>query len=285
MAGQVALAGAALRCYANARHTDELSDEVGRLNGLVDEMGRVKEEFLATLSHELRTPLNAMLGWLQLLRLHIEDPVERAHALDVLERNAHAQLHIVADLLDVSRIVTGKMQLSFERVDVAGIVEHACEVLRPMATTKQVLLRTKTEPIRGIVYGDRNRLQQVIWNLVNNAIKFTPPHGTVTAAVRMTARHVEIAVTDTGIGIAPEVLPYIFDRFRQGDSSLTRAYGGLGLGLAIVRHLVELHGGSVTASSRGIDTGATFTVTLPYRSAPAESAWEEATSQAVGRQA
>ena len=283
--GEVALVGAVVRGCVAARRAEELQAEVLRLNSAVDEAVCVKEDFLATLSHELRTPLNAMLGWLQLLRVHIEEPVERAHALEVLERNAHAQLHIVADLLDASRIVTGKMQLVFEQVDLAEVVRHAGETLAPTARAKDVSLRAEFDEIRGPMYADRARLQQVIWNLVNNAVKFTPPGGEVTLRLRTSGRTVELEVSDTGIGIEPDVLPHIFERFRQGDTGLTRAYGGLGLGLAIVRHLVELHGGSVTARSAGRDRGATFSVRLPFRPAPAASAWDAAASQALGRHA
>jgi hypothetical protein len=226
-----------------------------------------------------------MLGWLQLLRLHMEDPLQRAHALEVLERNAHAQLNIVSNLLDISRIVTGKMQVAFERIDLPDIVAHTCEYLRPAANAKDVTLRAELEAIPGTVYGDHNRLQQVIWNLVTNAIKFTPAGGTITVRLRPCDTNVLLEVSDTGIGITPEVLPHIFERFRQGDSSLTRAYGGLGLGLAIVRHLVELHGGLIAAASRGSGAGATFTVRLPFQPEPQPSAWEAAASQAVRRQA
>jgi signal transduction histidine kinase len=283
--GEVALISMAVRSCVNACRADALEAEVQRLNGVVDEAVRVKEDFLATLSHELRTPLNAMLGWLQLLRMHIEEPAERAHALEVLERNAHAQLHIVADLLDASRIVTGKMQLVFEQIDLPEIVSHACETLGPTARAKDVSLRAEFDDIHGTVYGDRARLQQVIWNLVNNAVKFTPPGGDVILRIHARGRTLELEVADTGIGIEPDMLPHVFERFRQGDTGLTRAYGGLGLGLSIVRHLVELHGGSVTARSAGRDRGATFSVRLPFRPAPPESAWDAAASQAFGRQA
>lgn len=276
--GELALLGIIARNYTVHRHAAALEDEIDRLNRAVDETARMKEDFLATLSHELRTPLNAMLGWLQLLRLHIDDPVERAHAMDVLERNAQAQLHIVADLLDVSRIVTGKMQLVFERVDLVEILQQACDTLTPAAAAKDVSLRAELDAVPGTVFGDRARLQQVTWNLVSNAVKFTPPGGDVAVRLRAEGRRVQIEVTDTGIGIAADVLPFVFERFRQGQTGLTRAYGGLGLGLAIVRHLVELHGGSVEASSAGRDHGATFTVRLPFRPNPPGSAWEAATS-------
>ena len=276
--GELALVGIVVRSYSAGRRAAELEAEVHRLNRTAEEAGRMKEDFLATVSHELRTPLNAMLGWLQLLRLHIDDPVERSHAMDVLERNAQAQLHIVADLLDVSRIVTGKMQLVFERVDLADILQQACDTLTPAAVAKDVAFRAELDPVPGTVFGDRARLQQVTWNLVSNAVKFTPPGGGVVVRLGARGRRAHIEVSDTGIGIAPDVLPFVFERFRQGQSGLTRPYGGLGLGLAIVRHLVELHGGSVEASSAGRDHGATFTVRLPFRPDPPGSAWEAATS-------
>jgi signal transduction histidine kinase len=281
--GEFALIGVLVRGCVAVRRAEQLESEVRRLNGVVDEAVRVKEDFLATLSHELRTPLNAMLGWLQLLRLHMEDPAERVHALEVLERNAHAQLHIVADLLDTSRIVTGKMQLVFEQVDLGDLVTQACETLTPTADAKGVRMRMALGEIRGTVYGDRARLQQVIWNLVNNAVKFTPPGGEVALRLHTSGHAVELEVADTGIGIEPKVLPHIFERFRQGDMGLTRAYGGLGLGLAIVRHLVELHGGSVAARSGGPDRGATFSVRLPFRPAAPGSAWDAAASRARTR--
>ncbi len=245
----------------------ELEQETARLADEAQRAWRIKDDFLATLSHELRTPLNAMLGWVQLLRLHAGDEGMRNHALDVVERNARTQVQIIADMLDVSRIITGRERLVFARVNLAAIVRGGCEVLSATAAAKHVELRIEIEPLRGDVFGDAARLQQVVWNLVSNAIKFTPAAGRVTVRLRQHRRFAEISVSDTGIGIRSEVLPYVFDRFRQGDSSLTRPFGGLGLGLAIVRHLTELHGGSVEASSQGEDCGASFFVRLPIHSA------------------
>jgi signal transduction histidine kinase len=244
----------------------ELEQEAARLTEEAQRAWRIKDDFLATLSHELRTPLNAMLGWVQLLRVHSEDAAMRNHAIEVLERNARAQVQIVADMLDVSRIITGGMRLVLAPLDLAAVVRRSCDSLAQTAAAKKVTLRVDVERLDGEVHGDVTRIQQVVWNLVSNAIKFTPAGGQVTVCVRTHEKQAEISVRDSGIGITPEVLPYVFDRFSQGDSSLTRPFGGLGLGLAIVRHLVELHGGSVHALSGGTNRGATFSVRLPIHS-------------------
>ena len=227
------------------------------------EASRLKDEFLATLSHELRTPLNAMIGWIQMLRLHQDDLALRERALEVIERNARTQTQIVADLLDVSRIITGRLRLHLSRVDLAAVVHAGCESLRPSIAARNLLLTIDATPPVCIVHGDADRLQQVVWNLVSNAAKFTAPGGRIDVRVGLTGSLAWISVSDTGMGIHPEFVPYVFDRFRQEDSTITRAYGGLGLGLAIVRHLVELHGGSVEASSPGEGRGSTFTVRIP----------------------
>jgi signal transduction histidine kinase len=246
---------------AAARRIAALEAEVATLTEAARRASRAKDEFLATLSHELRTPLNAMLGWLQLLRINADDPDERARAIDVLERNVRAQVQIVADLLDVSRIITGRMRIGCRRVNLERVVRRGVDALRAAAAAKHVTLDIETHPIDGLVYGDAARLQQVVWNLVSNGVKFTPPGGSVTVVLGARDGHVEIDVRDTGPGVPAEVLPYVFDRFRQADSSLTRPFGGLGLGLAIVRHLVELHGGTVRVDSSS--AGTTFTVELP----------------------
>jgi signal transduction histidine kinase len=248
---------------AALRRISELEAEVARLTGAAQRATCAKDDFLATLSHELRTPLNAMLGWIQLLRLHIHEPAERAHALDVLERNVRTQAQIVADLLDVSRIITGNMRVGRRRVNLERIIRRGTEPAVTAARSKDVKLSIDIEPVNGIVYGDAARLQQIVWNLVSNGVKFTPAGGRVDVRLRTDQAHAEISVSDTGMGIAPDVLPFVFERFRQADSSLTRAFGGLGLGLAIVRHLVELHGGTVHASSDGPGRGSTFSVRLP----------------------
>jgi signal transduction histidine kinase len=268
--GHLPLIGSVIRerntAATAAQRVRELEVELERREQLLRHAAALKDEFLATLSHELRTPLNAMLGWIQLLRMNADDPATRTRAIAVLERSARAQVQIVADLLDVSQVITGKMQLVLEPVDLAEVVRRGVETLQPSAQARMVSIECEFTPI-GVVRGDAARLRQVVWNLVSNAIKFTPAGGRVTLRLRRTATHAELEVADTGVGIAPEVLPFVFDRFRQGDSSITRAYGGLGLGLAIVRHLAELHGGSVSAASQGAGRGATFTLRLPLQSA------------------
>jgi signal transduction histidine kinase len=231
---------------------------------------RLKEEFLATLSHELRTPLNAILGWTQLLRSGPSSEGELSHAFEVIERNVRAQSRLIEDLLDASRISSGKMRLSPRPTEFAEIVEGAVESAGPAAAAKRIKLRTEISTDVGEVVGDPDRLQQVIWNLLSNAIKFTPPEGEVAIGARRTPDGgVIVHVRDSGRGISEGFLPHVFDRFRQADSSTTRSHGGLGLGLAIVRHIVELHGGSVHADSAGEGKGATFTFELPQ--SPPES--------------
>jgi signal transduction histidine kinase len=227
------------------------------------EASRLKDEFLTTLSHELRTPLNAMIGWVQMLRMYRDDEVLRERALEVIERNARTQAQIVSDLLDVSRIITGKLQLYLSRVNLADVVRAGSESLRPSIEAKNLNLAIERTSIPCIVHGDADRLQQVVWNLLSNATKFTAPGGRIDVRLGTDGSAAWITVKDTGVGIHPEFVPYVFDRFRQEDSTITRAYGGLGLGLAIVRHLVELHGGSVEAASAGEGQGATFTVRIP----------------------
>jgi PAS domain S-box-containing protein len=229
---------------------------------------RTKEDFLATLSHELRTPLNAMLGWTRLVRMGKLNPETMARALETIERNARMQEQLIADILDVSRIVTGKLRVELRPVDLAPILDAAVDALRPAAAAKGVHCAC-TIGAAGRVLGDPDRLQQVVWNLLANAIKFTPSGGQVTIALARVAEAATITVEDTGEGIAPSLLPFVFDRFTQGDGSATRPHGGLGLGLSIVRHIVELHGGHVTAHSDGPGLGAVFSVMLPVHRAPA----------------
>jgi PAS domain S-box-containing protein len=224
---------------------------------------RLKDEFLATLSHELRTPLNAILGYARLLQSGLMPDDRKARALVTVERNASALAQIVEDILDVSRIIAGKVRLQIQAVDVAQVVRNAVETMSPAADAKQIHLQTMLDPRAGPISGDPDRLQQIVWNLLSNSVKFTPRDGIVQVRLERINSHVEIAVSDTGIGIAPEFLPYIFERFRQADSATTRRYGGIGLGLAIVRHLVELHGGTIHAASGGKDQGSTFRVRLP----------------------
>ena len=228
---------------------------------------RAKEDFLATLSHELRTPLNAMLGWTRLLRMGKLEERARARALETIERNAHVQEQLIADILDVSRIVTGRLRLDLRPIELAPVVDAAIETLQPSAAAKGVDLSC-TMARTGKVLGDPDRLQQVVWNLLSNAIKFTPAGGRVAVALTRSGAAALISVTDTGDGIPSSLLPYVFDRFTQGDSSVTRMHGGLGLGLSIVRHIVELHGGQASARSEGEGRGATFSVRLPLRTIP-----------------
>ena len=228
-------------------------------------VNRAKDEFLATLSHELRTPLTAVLGWAHLLRSGRIDKDSSVQALEIIERNARAQAQLIDDLLDVSRIITGKLRLEVRAVEIPPVIESAIETIRPAAEAKDIRLRMVLDSFAGPISGDPNRLQQIVWNLLSNAIKFTPKGGRVEVRLERVASHVEVAVSDTGTGIKPEFLPHVFDRFRQADSTTTRSHGGLGLGLAIVRHLVELHGGTAHADSLGEGQGATFTLKLPLR--------------------
>ena len=224
---------------------------------------RIKDEFLAVLSHELRTPLNPILGWVKLLRAGKLDEKKTAAALETIERNAKLQTQLIEDLLDISRILQGKFTLNISPVDLVTIIEAAKETVRLAAEAKSIQIQTEFESNAEQVMGDPNRLQQVVWNLVSNAVKFTPVAGQVHIKLEFINSYAQLQVKDTGKGISPEFMPYVFDTFRQADSSITRRFGGLGLGLAIVRHIVELHGGSVYAESPGEGKGATFTVKLP----------------------
>ncbi|MBG1270290.1 AAA family ATPase [Nostoc sp. WHI] len=224
---------------------------------------RVKDEFLAVLSHELRTPLNPILGWAKLMRSRKLDQATSDRALETIERNAKLQTQLIEDLLDVSRILQGKLNLNFNRINLISVIEAAIETVRLSAEAKSIPILIIIESCVGQVLGDANRLQQVFWNILSNAIKFTPSGGEVKIKLEQLGPEIQICVTDTGKGIAPEFLPYVFDYFRQADSATTRKFGGLGLGLAIVRHLVELHGGTVQVESLGENQGATFTVRLP----------------------
>jgi PAS domain S-box-containing protein len=227
---------------------------------------RLKDDFLAVVSHELRTPLNAITGWASLLRMRKLDD-QAAHAIETILRNAQTQTQLIEDLLDVSRIVSGRMRLNIRPFQLVSVIEAAIEMIRPGTAAKSIRLQSFLDPAAGPVAGDPDRLQQVFWNLLSNAVKFTPNGGQVQIRLQRINSHVEVVVTDTGEGIDPKLLPFIFDRFRQGDNSTTREYGGLGLGLAIVRHLVELHGGVVIACSEGSGRGAQFIVQLPILTA------------------
>ena len=228
-------------------------------------VSRIKDEFLATLSHELRTPLNAILGWASMLRSGNLDEATATLGLEAVERNAKEQAQLIGDLLDVSRIISGNLRLDIQPVELRSAIEAALSTARPAAEAKGIQLQSVMDPAAGPVSGDPHRLQQVIWNLLSNAIKFTPTGGRVEVRLARAGPRIKITVSDTGEGISAEFLPFIFERFRQADSSTTRAHGGLGLGLAIVRHLVELHGGSIHAASQGKGRGASFTVSLPFK--------------------
>jgi signal transduction histidine kinase len=262
------------------RHVEELSGYVAELRRLeevrnelllgeqrarseAEAANRVKDEFLATLSHELRTPLTSMLGWAGLLRGTPIDGAMLDKGLEAIERNARVQTQLIDDLLDVSRIVSGKLHLDVRPVELSSVIEAAITVVRPAADAKSIRLNSMYEPAIGAISADSARLQQILWNLLSNAVKFTPEGGSIEVRVERVNAHARLTVSDTGQGISPEFLPRVFDRFRQADSSSTRDYRGLGLGLAIVRHLVELHGGTVQAESNGTGQGASFSVTFP----------------------
>ena len=230
-----------------------------------ERMSALKDEFLATLSHELRTPLSAILGWSQVLRLRPDDGATVKEGLHTIERNARVQIKLIEDLLDMSRIISGKLRLDVQSVDPLAVVEEAIATSTPAAQAKGVRIERQLDPACGAISGDPNRLQQVVWNLLANAVKFTPKGGKVQVRLERVNSHIEVSVADTGVGIRPEFLPHVFERFRQDDASTTRRFGGLGLGLSIVKHLVELHGGTVHVASPGPDLGTTFTVRLPLK--------------------
>lgn len=230
----------------------------------LEQADKQKDLFLATLSHELRTPLNSILGWIQIMRSRNLDEAAITRALEVIERNAKGQAEMISDILFVSRIITGKLEIKHEPIDVGSVISSAVEIIRPSAEAKMLSLNVETidyDPVP--VEGDSERLHQVILNLLTNAVKFTPEGGSIGVRLRLSGSTVSIEIADTGQGINPQFLPYVFERFRQADNSYNRHIGGLGLGLAIVQHLVELHGGTVRAESEGQDKGCTFTVTLP----------------------
>jgi signal transduction histidine kinase/CheY-like chemotaxis protein len=269
-----------LRYTAALRRVEEVEEERRRLVGREREAmrqaqaaHRVRDELLATLSHELRTPLNAILGWSRLLVSGNLDPSTSRRALEIIERNTKLQAQLIDDLLDMSRIVAGNLRLEFRAVLARTVLDAAVASVRPAATAKQIELEYRTDEAGGAILCDPARMQQIIWNLLSNAIKFTPPRGSVTVTAGLSADALVIAITDTGIGIAPACLPYVFDRFWQQDAATTRTHGGVGLGLSIVRHLVEMHGGTVEAKSEGEGRGASFVVTIPL--APAKAVDEE----------
>ena len=230
-----------------------------------ERISQMKDEFLATLSHELRTPLNAIFGWAQILKLDYENPETVREAMEVIDRNVRLQTQLIEDLLDMSRIISGKVRLDVQQVELAELIDTAIESVRPAAEAKELRLESVVDPHAGPVSGDPGRLQQVLWNLLTNAIKFTPKGGKIHVVLERINSHVEISVVDSGAGIDQEFLPHLFERFSQADASTTRKHGGLGLGLSIVKNLVELHGGSISAQSDGTGRGATFIIRLPLR--------------------
>ena len=270
---------AAMRMAANlaavAVENVRLLKEESRAREAAEESNRLKDEFLATLSHELRTPLAAILGWSKLLRSGSIDPAMTARALEAVERNAESQKQLIDDILDVSRIITGKLRLDVRPVSLVSVVEGALDSVRPAADARRITIRVSVAPRIGAVAGDPDRLRQAVWNLLTNAVKFTPEGGTVEVSAAREGSSAVIEVADTGRGIDPAFLPHVFERFRQADASTTRQKGGLGLGLAIVRHIVELHGGTVSAESEGKGRGSTFRLTLPLMESGRGRAFEE----------
>src|SRR5215510_23205 len=244
---------------------EQLLDKEQKAREEAEAANRAKDEFLATVSHELRAPLNAMLGWAQILRTTRVDDATLAHAIEIIERSARTQSRLIEDLLDTARIVSGKLRLDIQPVDLTSLIENAVEVLRPAAEATGIDIKVTLNAGREVITGDPDRLQQIVWNLLSNAIKFTPKDGHVEVRLERADPHARITVTDTGRGISPAYLPYIFDRFLQADGSSTRRHTGLGLGLSLVRHLVELHGGTVYAKSPGEGLGASFIIDLPMR--------------------
>ncbi len=252
-----------LRLAEDLARRAALAIDNARLYEEAQTVSRLKDEFLTTLSHELRTPLTSILGWARIMRSPGLDKESFNYAIASIERNAQAQAQIIQDILDVSNIITGKLQLNIGPVLLPDVIEAAIKSVRPAAEAKSISLETSCDNSIGPITGDADRLQQVVWNLLSNAIKFTPKEGRVKVEVKRDGSDVEIKVSDTGCGIKPDFLPHVFERFRQADGSSTREHGGLGLGLAIVKHLVEMHGGTVMAESGGEDKGATFTIRLP----------------------
>lgn len=260
IAAHAAVAVDNARLYEASRKATE-NERAARAE--IERISELKDEFLANLSHELRTPLNAILGWTQVLQYRSFDVTDIRKGLEIIERNTRLQVQLIDDLLDMSRITSGKLRIDVQLIEPISIIEAALETVKLDAEAKGIRIEKilDTDPV--FVWGDPSRLQQVMWNLLSNAIKFTPKQGKVQVLLRQADSHIEISVADTGIGLKPEFLEHVFERFRQADGSTTRQYGGLGLGLSIVKHLVELHGGAVLAESRGEDQGATFTIRLP----------------------
>jgi signal transduction histidine kinase/ActR/RegA family two-component response regulator len=258
-----ALAREVARRAASAIDNAHLYDLSQIARARVEAATRAKDEFVAMVSHELRTPLNAILGWLRLMNGGTLDEAKRQHALDVIQRNAQAQDRLVADLLDISRIITGRLRIKLSQVDLSDVVEMAIETVRPAAETKRIRIEIDLDRENAVLRGDGERLEQVVWNLLANAVKFTPKSGVVRVRLRRVESDIELVVEDSGQGIEPSFLPHVFEVFQQQDQSFARPHGGLGIGLSIVKHIVDLHGGSITAHSAGKGTGATFSVRIP----------------------
>jgi PAS domain S-box-containing protein len=274
-----------IRDITDRKHADEerrlLLESAQAARAEADAANGIKDEFLATVSHELRTPLSAILGWAQLVVSGKLDEQESKRAVETILRNARAQREIIDDLLDISRIITGKLRLDVRSVEMDRLIEAVVEGVRPAADARNIHLQTAIDPRIAPISGDPDRLQQIIWNLLSNAIKFTPQGGRVEVRLERSDSQVEITISDTGQGIDPELLLHVFDRFRQSDSSSRRRHGGLGLGLSIVRQLVELHGGTVTAESPGAGAGTTFKIMLPVTSVPQDISDIEKTSHPI----
>lgn len=241
----------------------QFEDQLLKAKKTAEDAARARDDFLAVVSHELRTPLSAILGWAQIMRLAEADPDMIEQGIDVIERNAKAQARLIEDLIDVSRIVSGKLRLEVATVDPSSVIEETLDVIEFAAKAKSIRIQTVLDPAAGPVSGDFGRLQQVMWNLLSNAVKFTPKGGFVRVRLQRVNSHVEVLVADSGQGIAPELLPYVFERFRQAKGASSQRHGGLGLGMAITKEIVELHGGSIRAQSEGEGKGATFIVSLP----------------------
>ena len=259
----ISIVRSAIRARARQLEVRDLLVALHTAREEAEAASRMKDEFLATLSHELRTPLNAILGWTAMLRHGDLEPSRTARALEVIDRNARAQAQLVEDVLDMARIITGKLRIELKPVSLRGVVDAAVEALRPAADAKGIRLTLSAGTGETVVRADADRLQQVFWNLLSNGVKFTPHGGTLSLGIDAVGSEYRVSVSDTGIGLDPAFVPYMFDRFRQADQSVTRGHGGLGIGLAIVKHLVELHGGRVEVSSPGQGLGSTFTVFLP----------------------
>ena len=257
------LVASAIRDITARKRAEAERDRLLQERAAHAEASRVKDEFLAILSHELRTPLNAILGWTSLLLKEPSFQGRTRHALETVLRNAHAQTQLIEDLIDLSRVITGKLRIEAQPVDIADVVQGAIDVVRPAADAKGLSVELEAEMTSYLTLGDEDRLRQAVWNLLSNAVKFTHDGGRVTVRLARGARQIRIEVTDSGVGISPDFLPHVFDRFRQADSSTTREVGGLGLGLAIVRSIVEAHGGHVVAESAGVGRGASFAIEIP----------------------